>query len=560
MSLPSSTRTGRRPWHSAALLIATLGLAGTVGNACSAIGEDNGNSSGSDDDDDASGTLSGGGGAGGLNLTSGSGGGGPVGDPVTCEEAEAASSYIGCDFYPTVTPNAVWSIFDFAVAIANAGDNVVEVTVERGGQVVATQQIQPDSLGTVYLPWVPALKGPDSDMFGVPSPLTASARVSDGAYRVTTSHPVTVYQFNALEYAPQGGPPGKSWVGCPGDLTVGCFSYSNDASLLLPATAMTGNYRVAASAGWPAASMGPFLTVTGTQDGTNVDMFLSATGQIQPGGGLPAVGPNGSTNFTLNRGEVMLLVGSADSDFSGSRIAASAPVQLIVGMPCVNVPLASAACDHIEESVFPAETLGKHYFVARPTGPNGDAPGHMVRIYGNFDNTALSYPAGMPNGAPTTISAGQVVDLGIVTTDFEVEGDQSFAIASFQQGGSVVDPGGMLGVQKGDPAMSLATAAEQYRKKYVFLAPTDYDVNFVDIVQPMTATVLLDGQPTGVPPQAIGSGYGVARVMLNNSGDGSHVLESDQPVGVQVSGYGAYTSYYYPGGLDLNAIAPPPIN
>ena len=31
--------------------------------------------------------------------------------------------------------------------------------------------------------------------------------------------------------------------------TVGCFSFSNDASLLLPSSAWTGNYRVTGQAG-----------------------------------------------------------------------------------------------------------------------------------------------------------------------------------------------------------------------------------------------------------------------------------------------------------------------
>ena len=525
-------------------------------NACSA----------SNDDDrrrrhSGSGSGSGSGGAGGFNFT-GSGGGSTTSDPKTCDEAAAANSYIGCDFYPTVTPNIVWDLFDYAIVVANAGDNVVDVTVTRGTQNISTTQIQPDSLGTIYLPWIAALKGPETNpTTGAAVPITASTRLADGAYHVTTSYPVTVYQFSALEFAPQGGPPGKSWTNCPADaLGIPCFSYSNDASLLLPTTALTGNYRVAASKGWEVADMGPFLVITGTEDNTSVDVALSASGQILGGGAIPAASGNNTSSFTLSRGEVALLVGPPTSDFSGSRVAASAPVQVIAGMPCTNVPSDSPACDHIEESLFPAETLGQHYFVARPTGPNGDTPGHVVRLFGNFNNTTLTYPAGAPAGAPTSLSAGQVVDLGVVKMDFEVKGDQSFAVASFQLGGSIVDAYAPIGEQKGDPAMALATAAEQYRVKYVFLAPTDYPINYVDIVQPMGASITLDGQALTVSPQAIGSGYGVARVKLSNSGDGAHVLESNQPVGIQVAGYGAYTSYYYPGGLDLSAIAPPPAN
>ena len=57
---------------------------------------------------------------------------------------------------------------------------------------------------------------------------------------------------------------------------------------------------------------------------------------------------------------------------------------------------------------------------------------------------------------------------------------------------------------------------------------------------------------------AIGkSGYGVARVQLSNAGSGDHTITSDVPVGISVYGYGVYTSYWYPGGLDLEALPPP---
>jgi hypothetical protein len=209
--------------------------------------------------------------------------------------------------------------------------------------------------------------------------------------------------------------------------------------------------------------------------------------------------------------------------------------------------------------VFPAETLGSRYFVTQPMGPNGSAVPHVVRIYGNFDNTTLSYPSGAPPGAPMALNAGQVVDLGTVNMDFEVVGSQSFAVGSFMMGASVVDPLNSAPDQKGDPAQSLATGVEQYRDKYVFLAPTDYDVNYVVVVLPQGTTVNIDGQPIGASTSPLGTDYAVARVPLGSANGGAHLLEASAPVGIQVMGYGAYTSYYYPGGLDLDAIAPPPV-
>ena len=130
----------------------------------------------------------------------------------------------------------------------------------------------------------------------------------------------------------------------------------------------------------------------------------------------------------------------------------------------------------------------------------------------------------------------------------------------FQQGGSVVDPGAPISMQEGDPSQSLAAAVEQYRTKYVFLAPSDYDISYADIVAPPTAMMTLDGAPVTAAAQGIGtSTYKVFRVQLQGgANNGAHVLQSTLPVGLQVLGYGLYTSYQYPGGLNLNLIAPPP--
>jgi hypothetical protein len=380
--------------------------------------------------------------------------------------------------------------------------------------------------------------------------------------------PVTVYQFNALEYRGVGGPPGKDWSSCPGTTggpgcpPIGCFSFSNDASLLVPSTALTGNYRIVGPQGWsvPGTPLGggidmpPYFSITGTQDGTTVTVKVGAGGQITAGGGVQFTGPGGVTTFPINRGEVVQVLGPSKGTLAGSLVQADKPVQVISGMPCTNQPQDVTACDHIEETVPPAETLGKHYFVASPTGSLGNIVGHIVRFYGNVDGTVLSYPSGPPPGAPTTINAGQVVDLGVVTKDFEVSGDHEFAVSSHMLGGTLQDPIGGVG----DPAMSLSTPVEQYRIKYVFLAPDDYDVSYADIIVPDGASVQLDGSPLGVAPTPISGGYGIARVKLGPGTGGAHLLVSDKAVGLQVMGFGSYTSYQYPGGLNLGLIAPPP--
>jgi hypothetical protein len=498
-------------------------------------------------------------------------GGGIIGDPQTCDEAAAAKAYVGCDFWPTVVANNVWSIFDYAVVVANAGETEADIQVTGNG-VTKSAKVAAHSLTKIYLPWNPSLKGPDADNCGAAAPLSGTIRANKGAYHLVSSRPVTVYQFNALEYKGAGGEAGKSWSSCPGNTTCastlsknGCFSFSNDASLLLPSTAMTGNYRVTGIHGWTAKNplagdqdvLGAYFTITATRDATNVTVKVGPKGNVLAGGGIAATGAGGTITFSMNAGDAIELVGSPKtaSDLSGSLVTANNPVQVIAGVPCIQQPLGVQACDHIEESVFPAETLGKDYIVTVPTSPLGNVVGHVVRIYGNRDGTKLTYAPKTPSGAPTTINAGDVVELPVVNFDFRITGDNEFGVGSFMLGGQQVDAVGGTG----DPSMSLSTAIEQYRKKYIFLAPSDYDVSYVDIIMPDGAAVTLDG--AGVPaPKAIGTtGFGVSRVKLGAGKSGAHDLTATKPVGIQVMGYGLYTSYQYPGGLDLKSIAPPPV-
>ena len=351
----------------------------------------------------------------------------PTDDPTSCDQAASLRSYVGCDFWPTVVANGVWSIFDFAVVVANAG--LTDATVRVTGPM-STDQMQvvpPNGLVKFYLPWVSDLKGPDTDSCGTAVPLAGSVLGRAEAYHLVSSVPVSVYQFSALEYAPVGGPPGKDWSQCPGssqicvdpntgDMTeIGCFSYTNDSSLLLPSTAMTGNYRVTTVPGQNAPDatgqlmpeMNDYFAITATANDTHVTVNLSTSGQVIPGApqsGIAGAQAGETIELTLNAGDVAELAGGLGDtvDLSGSLVVADQPVQVIAGAPCAQIPETAPACDHLEQSVFPAETLGKRYFIATPTGPSGESVGHVVRFYGNVDGTQLTYAPAMPAGCPST--------------------------------------------------------------------------------------------------------------------------------------------------------------
>jgi hypothetical protein len=528
----------------------------------------------------------------GTGSGSGSGDAGIVPDPTTCAQAEALKSYEGCEFWPTVTANVVWSGFDFAAVVANTQSVPASVTVTGPSGFTTTEVIPANGLTPIYLPWVPALKGPDVTATDMTFP--SSISVPQGAYHLVSTVPVAVYQFNALEYQGVGGPPGKVWTGCPNlSATGGCFSYTNDASVLFPTAAMTGNYRVTGEHGSTLLG-GGIIAITGTVDGTSVVVTLSSTAAIvaSTAGDIPATAANGTLTLSLNAGDVVELVGTAadDVDLSGSLIVATNPVQVISARQCADQPDPMAACDHLESSVLPAETLGQDYVVTVPTSPRQTEPdgglssgatviGHVVRFFGNVDGTVLTYSPAPPLGCPSTLNAGEVVECtgtpscatGIsndglstpipvtcVTTSFEVKGTHEFAVSSFMLGGSAVDPNAASGAQEGDPSMSPMVPVEEYRAKYTFLAPTDYEESYADIVAPTGVPITLDGNLLAVTPTVLNSSWSILRVELGIGHGGAHVLSASKGFGAQVIGYGDYTSYQYPAGFDLTHIASAP--
>ena len=70
----------------------------------------------------------------------------------------------------------------------------------------------------------------------------------------------------------------------------------------------------------------------------------------------------------------------------------------------------------------------------------------------------------------------------------------------------------------------------------------------------MGAKVTLDAAPVAGFKPIGATGFGVVRLALGDNIDGNHDIQSDKPVGISVYGYGQYTSYWYPGGLDLEPL------
>ena len=450
-----------------------------------------------------------------------------------CAPATLGETYIGCEYYATVTGNTAGTTFDFAVAIANTTSSMARVTVEGGALgTPMTFDVAPSSVAVQILPWVPELKlcnTPQTDGC-IGGTMTNAALAVDGAYHIRTTQPVTMYQFNALQY--QKG---------------GQFSYSNDASLLLPTNAWDKSYYVAA---YPQISNvnGSLLAVTAGADNTVVTLTTRADSLAA--GGAPAFTSGTAQNVTLNAGDV-LEISSKTGDFTGSYVTADKPVEVIGGHYCAGIPVGTCCCDHLEESMFSIDQLGGRYVINAPavtTIPQGKV--QMVRVIAVEPNTNLTFDPPQP-GAPTSIAnAGVFIELQNNSNTFAIESDRKILVAEYMTGQGA-------GGNTGDPAMALAVPVDQYRTSYMFHAPTNYESNYVDVTAPMGAAIMLDGAPVSGFTPIGSSGFGLARVYPLTAGplaDGNHTITGDMAFGIQVYGYGQYTSYWYPGGLDLGRI------
>ena len=579
-----------------------------------------------------------------------------------CAEAIAARSYFGCEYWSAITDNAVDTLFkggtssgqgtadsDFVFVVTN--QSVTPATVEvwryvgsapvRVKSVTVPGRTDPVTKGLLKIPVPWQSITPSSAFTG--NGYTGRARYG---YRLTSTRPVTVYQFNPIDAVKVTnractGTVGSADCGCneyggfactstffgsciacnspgicsqqPAGKRCSYGTYSNDASLLLPAHILGLSY-VAVTPGHshihdPGAPVGQReiprssqMTIVATADNTSVTVRSAGVTQASTSGTAITAMSTGETRvFTLQSYEVLQLssaTAGADllpdcgnfaggatwcrkaNDLTGSIITSDKPVALFGSNPCLNVPWTRAACDHVEEQVFPFSTWGQN-FVAVPSNPlrlnnnlfsTNPPPDHFKIVAGAPTTLTLTPPpaatdilvplnctTGSLQANTCQLAGGSFVEFKS-TRPFTVRATAPIAVAQFFPGqgtltGAPTDP------QEGDPSMVLLPPIEQWRSRYTVLAATGIKDNYLglSIDGAKVMTVKVDNViVTGFTPIA-GTTFQTKNYPVST---GTHTIEvtpvAGQQVlpgaGVTVYGYDAYVSYGYTGGLDLTTI------
>ena len=514
-----------------------------------------------------------------------------------CDFNVKANSYIGCAFWATDLDNAFVpggsrGYYDaagaqYSIVVSNPSDKLVaDITIERPDIGKVTK----DSDGAALD--LKPLKPGELRVFNLPAFNINGTVLEPKAYKVSSSVPITAYQFNPLE-------------------NVGV--YSNDASLLLPGELM-GKYYMIMSREQSFSVLRGFLTVVATQGGeTTVGITFSKTSGktlASSDGDIKVFKAGEGAQFTLKQWDTLNIeTDEVGSDLTGTVVVASKKVAVWAGSEAANAPNANhcdtSACtnseldkgikcgvceydaktnknpanvtkcfkneqcsafitccaDHLEMQMFPVKIWGSHYAAVKLKERGLEAD--YWRILAAEDGTKVTTipqvkdPKGKPIYVPV-LNKGEW---------FEIETRQGFEIVArfadntpapimvghFMASEHAPDPNS-VGPQPGDagtgdPAFLLAIPTEQWRSDYAFLTPDKYAQNFISIAAPKDAKVTLDGTP--VAPdfwENLSNKYKKTRIFV---AEGAHTVKADKPVAVDVYGYDQYVSYGYPAGLDL---------
>lgn len=490
---------------------------------------------------------------------------------TACELSTETPSNVGCEFW-AVDLDQQDGLNDpasmpWGVVLSNAGQTQANVTIEMNeappGQPPALKVVKQTSIAAGALEQV-ILPTRELDCGVKPNDYASPGTcLSSKAYRITSSYPIVVYQFNVFENA-----------------------FSNDASLLLPTAALGKWHRII---GWGAGHPVPinfpgigliidrsYVTIVGTKAGTVVKVRPSW--RIKGNAPIPATAPGGEIVANLGPFDVLNLETDDGTfqddpktmaDLSGTVVESNQPVAVFSGVETTQAPGSlevpkppgwadgdTCCLDHLEDQIFPVESVGTKYVIARSpvrsTGGSFKEP-DVLRFVGVAETATVKTTLPSPYDQ-FVIQPGEVVTTW-TQKDITVVSDKPVMVGQILVSNQYCE-----GAYIGDPSLTVFAPVEQYRTEYVILTPKSWSQNWVVITTEVTAKTVIDGSATdGCTKEASGILDGVPyesrRCKLT---EGVHYLTGDKPFGIVAYGYGSAGSYAFAGGANVKKIYDPP--
>ena len=274
----------------------------------------------------------------------------------------------------------------------------------------------------------------------------------------------------------------------------------------------------------------------------------------------------------LNQGQSYLVqssllatVSGGYGDLTGSRVQSDKPIALFAGHQRATIPVKTSdlrSRDHIVEQIPSVESWGRTALVVPYPQPNGATltAQDIYRVIAAYDSTDI-----IINGKKTTtLNSGGMYESVLVSSQ-SITSNKAILVAQYKKTSGTNTTNFALG----DPFMMLVPPSEQYQKFYRFINVQavnysngfeelrGYSDQWITVIMPNTAIgkTLLDNKP-------VSSYVGINIVPINGTKysytwvpvqDGNHTVESSEPVGIFVYGYGSANSYGYVGGMSFRS-------
>lgn len=275
---------------------------------------------------------------------------------------------------------------------------------------------------------------------------------------------------------------------------------SADGSLVMPEVSLGSDYILS---GFPFGDGGTDeYLVVGTVDRTIISVFSKSVRE----------------NITLNRMETYMRAGT---NLTGTMISSSAPIYVLSGHKCANIPNISVrACDYIDEEMPSLGSLGTRHVVSYMA----PRPDFTISIAVPYNNTSVT----IYNAAGAVIET--ITSMMKTNAIFRsYTGFQSISIISTQpvlvtQYGH----GKSSGTTFGDPSMMAIPDVSHFGNQYEFVVPDDFNSTLAMVMNSSYSItdLLLDGV-TFSPTQTINvtiTSYGKYVVLYGNVVPGYHTL------------------------------------
>jgi hypothetical protein len=417
-----------------------------------------------------------------------------------CVDTLGQNTSNGCEFYMAemdMTPEAAGVCYAIFVVNQWKTGEAAKIEVDQGGALLPIAQFAriPSGTGTsvVYNAYDPTVGLPEGqiavlflsrDPTAVSDPNPDDPRVlancpsgvtpavngdaslhgtgSATAFHIKTNVPVVAYSM-----LPFGA--GRARV--------------TGASLMLP-TNVWGNNYVAVDAyeqpdSFTEDRAGPTTMIIAQNDSTTIS--INPVVDILAGGGLAGISAGTTGSYTINHGQYIQF--TQPNALTGSPIQSTGPIAVVGGSTLMDVPLYHVRADSAHQMLPPINSLGDEYVAVRYRSRDTQIEEYSpYRVVGVVNGTTLTYDPATPPGAPTSLSAGQLVEF-IPNAPFVVYSQDAahpFYMAQYMTGGEPYNG-------TGDPEFVNMITPAQYLPSYTFFTDPTYPETNLVIVRVLDA-------------------------------------------------------------------------